>query len=129
MLHICPNGLVTWRTIIGWVSIYKMESNKKQGGAPLFLALACSQCLQVEQMLVLVAPVCSRFSQPKARGCLSRRTICKPSVRIYPRKSPFFLLVSCSSTKAFQTGQLENPLIPDSPPNGDLTDISIIFTY
>lgn len=41
-------------------------------------------------MHVLVAPVCSRFPHPKERGCLSGRTIFKPSVQgIYPRKSPF----------------------------------------
>lgn len=47
---------------------------------------------------------------------------------ISPRQGPFFMPIPCSCTKAFQTGQLKNFLTPGSPPEGDLTDIPVIFT-
>lgn len=47
---------------------------------------------------------------------------------ISPRQGPFFMPIRCSCTKAFQTGQLKNFLTPGSPPEGDLTDIPVIFT-
>lgn len=42
-------------------------------------------------MHVLVAPVCRRFSHPKKRGCLSGRTICKPSVQAFTQGKLLFV--------------------------------------
>lgn len=68
-----------------------MESKQKAGEElHVFLALERCKCLQVEQMLVLVAPVCSRFSHPKETSCLSGRTI-NYQFRTFPQGKVRFL--------------------------------------
>lgn len=90
-LRVCTNGLFTWRTLIRWIQIYKMESKQKASKELHFFSSFRTKCLQVEQMHVLVAPVCSRFSHPKKGGCLSGRTICKPSVQAFTRGKLLFV--------------------------------------